>query len=174
MTLVLEYFLIFLARVVDVSLATFRMLLVVKGKKYPAAGIGFLEASIYIAALTRVLRNMDDPFKILAYGLGFATGTVLGSLLEEKVALGLATVEVVPQQGREAELETRLREAGFGVTVLAGRGLRGERPVLMLSCDRKSVPAVDEIIRDVAPDSFVTILETREIRGGVVPYRKAK
>lgn len=174
MTFLTEYFVIFLARVLDVSLATFRMLLVVKGKKYPAAGIGFLEASIYITALTRVLKNLNDPYKILAYGLGFAAGTILGSWLEEKIALGLATVEVVPQDGRELELESRLREAGFGVTVLSGRGLRGARPVLMLSCDRKSIPKVDEIIKDVAPDSFMTILETRLMRGGISPYRKAK
>ena len=52
------------------------MLLVVRGKRYPAVPSAW-EASIYITALGRVISNIDDPLKVLAYGLGFASGTVL-------------------------------------------------------------------------------------------------
>jgi len=170
----LEYILIFAARVCDVSLSTLRMIMVVRGKKYPAAAIGMVEATIYIAALGRVMTNINDPWKMLAYGLGFATGTLLGSTIEERLAMGYVSLEVIPPEETAEELLKALRTAGYGVTVLTGYGLKGEKMVLMISTDRKSLPRLTEIIEEFAPDSFVTILETRAVRGGVTPYRHTK
>lgn len=169
-----EYLVIFIARICDVSLATVRMLLVVRGRKYPAAAIGFLEASIYIGALSRVMKNVDDPWKILAYGLGFASGTIIGSLIEERLAIGHVALQVIPADGTAEELLTVLRTAGYGVTVLEGRGMTGPKEVLLVSTDRKTLPRLSSIIEEFAPGSFVTVLETRNVQGGVIPYRRLK
>jgi len=168
----LEYLLIFFARVCDVTLSTVRMILVVRGKRYPAAAIGLVEASIYITALGRVMRNIDDPLKVLAYGLGFALGTLLGSWVEERLALGHVTLEVIPPEENAEELLRAVRTAGYGVTVLTGHGLKGPKQVLLVSTDRKSLPRLAAIIEEFAPDSFMTVLETRAVRGGVTPFLK--
>ncbi|MDY0135145.1 MAG: DUF5698 domain-containing protein, partial [Atribacterota bacterium] len=55
MTTVLGLFFIFFARMADVSMGTFRILLLVRGMKLRAALIGFCEVSIYIIALSVVL-----------------------------------------------------------------------------------------------------------------------
>ncbi len=172
--MLVEYLLIFLARVCDVSLSTIRMLLVVKGKRYPAAAIGMVEASIYITALGRVVKNINDPWKVLAYGLGFASGTLLGSAIEERLALGHVSLEVIPSEEHGEELLKALRTAGYGVTVLTGHGMKGEKMVLMVSTDRKSLPRLTSIIEEFAPDCFMTVLETRAVRGGVTPFRSSK
>ena len=169
-----EYLVIFVARVCDVSLSTLRMLMVVRGKKYPAAAIGMAEATIYIAALGRVMTNMSDPWKMLAYGLGFAAGTLLGSYIEERLAMGHVSLEVIPPEEFGEELLKALRTAGYGVTALTGYGLKGEKMVLLISTDRKSLPRLTQLIEEFAPDSFVTVLETRAVRGGVTPFRPAK
>lgn len=168
----LEYLLIFFARVCDVTLSTVRMILVVRGKRYPAAAIGLVEASIYITALGRVMRNIDDPLKVLAYGLGFASGTLLGSWVEERLALGHVTLEVIPPEENAEELLRAVRTAGYGVTVLTGHGLKGPKQVLLVSTARKSLPRLAAIIEEFAPDSFMTVLETRAVRGGVTPFLK--
>lgn len=170
--MLLEYLMIFAARVCDVSLSTVRMLLVVRGKRYPAALIGFVEASIYIAALGRVMRNVNDPFKVFAYGLGFASGTMLGSLIEERLALGHVALQVIPKDDSGDKLAETLRNAGYGVTVLEGQGMTGRKAVLLVSTDRKHLPGLTSIIDEIAPGSFVTVLETRAVLGGVLPYRK--
>lgn len=170
----LEYLIIFFARVCDVTLSTVRMLLVVKGKRYPAAAIGMVEASIYITALGRVMRNINDPWKVLAYGLGFASGTLLGSVVEERLALGHVSLEVIPPEENGEELLRALRTAGYGVTVLTGQGMKGQKMVLMVSTDRKSLPRLTSIIEEFAPDCFMTVLETRAVRGGVTPFRSMK
>jgi uncharacterized protein YebE (UPF0316 family) len=170
----LEYFLIFFARVCDVSLSTLRMMLVVRGKRYPAACIGFVEASIYIIALTRVVRNIDDPLKILAYGLGFSSGTILGSFIEERLAIGHVSLEIIPNDGNADQIITAIREAGFGVTAIEGKGMTGEKTILFVSLDRKALPRLNSIIQEMSPGCFVATLETRSIYGGVIPYRRAK
>ena len=170
--MLLKYLLIFFARVCDVTLSTVRMILVVRGKRYPAAAIGLVEASIYITALGRVMRNIDDPLKVLAYGLGFASGTLLGSWVEERLALGHVTLEVIPPEENAEELLRAVRTAGYGVTVLTGHGLKGPKQVLLVSTDRKSLPRLAAIIEEFAPDSFMTVLETRAVRGGVTPFLK--
>ena len=169
-----EYILIFLARVTDVSLSTVRMLLVMRGKKYPAALVGFVEATIYIAALSRIMKSLDDPWKILVYGLGFASGTLLGSAIEEKLAMGHVALQVVPSEGPGEELLRALRTTGFGVTALEGHGMTGTKMVLLVSADRKALPRLNSIIDEFSPGSFITVLETREVVGGMIPYRKVK
>ncbi len=172
--MIIEYILIFLARICDVSLATIRMILVVKGKRYPAAAIGFVEASIYIAALSRIMKNISDPWKIVAYGCGFACGTLLGSFLEEKLALGHVALEVIPDSDSQAELLKAMRTMGYGVTVLTGEGMTGEKMVMLVSADRKTLPTLMSLIEEFSPGCFVTVLETKSVRGGVLPYRKMK
>ncbi len=89
------YFFIFFARVADVSLGVLRTLMLVKGKRFHAAFLGFFEVIIFILALDRVVGDLGNPISLLFYGLGFATGNVVGSYLEEKLALGHLTVQVI-------------------------------------------------------------------------------
>ena len=116
---ILGYLLIFLARLVDVSLGTIRMIMVVRGKRIVAALVGFMEVTIYLLAISRVLSRMDNPFNVLAYALGYATGNYVGIFLEEKMALGNIIVQVILEHEVD-ELVEKLRDNGFGVTVVEG------------------------------------------------------
>ena len=162
-----EYLLIFFARVCDVTLSTVRMLLVVRGKRYPAAAIGLVEASVYITALARVMKSIDDPLKVLAYGLGFASGTLLGSVVEERLALGHVSLEVIPPDENAEELLRALRTAGYG---LPSYRLRDEGPEegLLVSTTAK-LPRLTAIIEEFAPDCFMTVLDPGGSRGNTFP-----
>ena len=89
------YLFIFFARVIDVSLATLRMLMVVQGRKVQAAIVGFFESTIYVVALGTIMTSLDDPWKILIYGLGFAFGNVVGIAIENKIALGNLDAQII-------------------------------------------------------------------------------
>jgi uncharacterized protein YebE (UPF0316 family) len=167
------YLLIFIARVADVTLGTLRVLMVVRGRRLQAAIIGFFEVSIFLGALSMVVRNLDDPWKVLAYALGFATGNVLGSLIEEKLAMGFQTVQIISKRD-DVNLAGTLRAAGFGVTELAGVGREGPRNVLLVTLERKAMPQLLQLVEDQDEGCFFTVLETRQIHGGVFRYRKGK
>ena len=89
------YLFIFAARVCDVSLATIRTLMVVRGQKLYAAIIGFFEVIIYILALGKIFSDLSNPLNLLFYALGFATGNYVGTFLEGKLAVGVFTAQVI-------------------------------------------------------------------------------
>lgn len=165
MEAVLGYLFIYCARTVDVSLAVFRTILVVRGKRLLAATIGFFEVSIFVLALGRVMTNFDDPLNVLFYALGFATGNFVGSTIEEKVALGYVTVQIVAKSNGKS-LGEHLRSHGFGVTIVEGHGRSGPRAVLYATLKRRNLEQFMKIVDERAGETFVTILDTRKTQGG--------
>lgn len=81
--MILELLFIFFARIIDVSLGTIRMILVIRGDKLPAALIGFFEIMVYTVALGLVVGSLDDPVKLIVFCTGFALGILVGSVIEE-------------------------------------------------------------------------------------------
>ena len=65
---------IFLTRVADVSLGTFRTIVIFRGHKFIASFIGFFEITIWLVAAAQVLTNLDKWYLALAYAGGFAVG----------------------------------------------------------------------------------------------------
>ncbi len=159
------YFLIFFSRVIDVSCATLRMLLLVRGKRFQAAAIGFFEVIIYIVVLSYIVGRLNDPISLIVYGLGFATGNVVGSYIEEKMALGYLTVQVITLE-RSAELAAVLREKGFGVTILQGEGREGIHLVQHILLPRKRLKELFKLINAWDEKAFVTVLDAKATLGG--------
>ena len=163
---------IYFLRITDVSLDTLRVLFIVRNKKLLVPLIGFVEVSIWVFAVAVVVRNLASPLHIIAYAGGFATGNFIGMLLEERLALGLATVRTMVKHGG-AELATTLREGNFAVTEMDGRGRDGPVEVLYSVITRRRVAPYIETVRRVAPDSFLVVEEPRLIRGGFLfPLRR--
>lgn len=164
------YFFIFFARVTDVSLQVFRLLMLTRGYALLAAIIGFFEVGIFVMALGVVFAGgLDDPLKIVAYAGGFATGNMVGLFIEEKMALGYAVIQVFPSRNCCGDLISRLRENNFGVTKLVGEGRSGPRDVLMVTVKRKDLRKIVRIMDQLAPGAFFNISDIRSIHGGVFP-----
>lgn len=162
----LGYLFIFSARVVDVTLATMRTLMVVQGRKLQAALIGFFEVIIYITALGKVVDSLDNPLNLLAYGLGFATGTYVGIMVENKIALGNLAAQIILKTDNNMELIEILRENKFGVTVLEGQGKEGPREVLSVVFNRKDLNKLKGIVYKFEKKAFITVGSTNPISGG--------
>lgn len=168
-----SYLFIFGARIVDVSLATIRMLMVVQGRRIQAAFIGFFEVIIYIVALGKVVNGFDNPFNLLAYALGFACGNFVGSYIEEKIALGNLTAQVI-LHGSGKEIIDELRDNGFGVTVIEGQGKEGPRSMLNIILKRRDLNKLNCILDSFDKDAFITVSTTKHISGGYFSKIKRK
>ena len=173
-TALVGYLFIFGARVVDVTCATLRVLLVVRGHRLFASALGIIEVTVYILALSRVINSLNEPLRLAIYALGFATGNYVGSLVEEKMAIGHMSAQVVPMDSDPDILAGLLREDGFGVTTLTGEGREGPRKLLFISFERKAKRKLMRLIEKNDPGAFVTMYESRGIQGGVFNYRKGK
>jgi len=163
-SIIFGYLFIFFARVTDVTLSTFRTLMLVRGKGHIAATIGFFEVMIYITALNKVMEGLSgNPLRLIVYALGFATGNYMGSFLEEKLAIGLATVQVIT---KDEELCEMIRQKGFGVTVIQGKGKDGYKDVLIVSLPRKKLDDLLDLLRKHDEAAFVTVMDTKATVGG--------
>ena len=124
-TLILLPVLIFLARVLDVSFGTIRIIFISRGRKYLAPVIGFFEILIWLVAIGKVMQNLDNVFCYVAYAGGFAAGNFTGMWIEEKLAMGTLIVQIITRQDASA-LMGSLKSSGFGVTAVPAQGTTGQ------------------------------------------------
>jgi uncharacterized protein YebE (UPF0316 family) len=151
--------LIVVARVADVSIGTVRMILVINGHRFAAAGLGFIEVVIWALAVGGVIKYLDNPIALVSYGVGFALGTLIGMAIEEKLALGHRLVQVF-NRDTQNPVSWPLRRKGYRVTTFDGTGLSGPVELATIAVKRRALPELIDLIRTTAPTAFVTIERT--------------
>lgn len=170
---------IFISRVVDVGLGTIRVQLIVRRRKYLAALVGFVEILIYILIVSRVIADIgngkgwESLLTVVAYAAGFGVGTLLGIVLSQRMGRGVVEVTIITH-GPSEEVETALRQAGFGLTRYQGQGREGRVDVLTAVCGSRDLPRLIETVSMVDPKAFVYTHELTGLRGGYVYGVKSK
>lgn len=159
---------IFALRIVDVSLGTVRMIVMVRGQRELAAAIGFVEVLVWIVAVGNALQHLGSAYHLAGYAAGFAAGNYVGITVEGYLALGKVVVRAIIPDEADGATAARLRDAGFAVTELDGRGRHGSVDVLNTVAERKAAPRVVELIEDGAPRSFITVEEIRSTYRGML------
>ena len=173
MPFVLSGLFIFIARVADMSMATLRILMLMRGRSVIASLIGFMESLLYIVALGEVLKHLDSPFNMVFFAAGFAVGNFVGSRIEERIALGYVNAQII-SVGSYDTLQTALRDAGFGVTSVEGHGKDGIHHILHVLLKRRDLHKMMKMVSSEDQKAFVSIFDTRQIFGGFFPAHKSK
>jgi uncharacterized protein YebE (UPF0316 family) len=118
-------FLIFLARIGDVSIGTVRTIVTVQGRSLLAFSLAIFELLIWITVVSTVIHKIkDQPILALFYAVGYATGNVVGIAVERKIALGIIVLKVFTRTTGK-QLAVRIRNMGQPVTIFRGEGMRG-------------------------------------------------
>jgi uncharacterized protein YebE (UPF0316 family) len=159
------FFIIMLINVVYVSFFTLRMILVLKGKKLFASILSTVEIFVYLMGLTIVLDNLDKPWNIFAYCIGWGSGVYLGSKIEEWLALGYVTVQIVIDS-KDTRLAPLLREKGYGVTSWFGDGKDGARLVMQVLAKRSNEKKLMRWLHSEVPKAFIISYEPKTFYGG--------
>lgn len=160
--------LVFLARVMDVSIGTLRIIFVSKGLKNFAAVLGFFESLIWLVAVVQVMQNLNSWQTYIAFAMGFAGGNYVGVMLEEKIALGNLMVRIITR--REAdELVHVLWEKGYGVTSVDAQGETGPVKVIFSVVKRKKLSQFLSLIKKYNPNAFYTIEDMRFVNATYLP-----
>ena len=162
--------LVFLARVVDVSLGTIRIIFTSRGKKRLAPLLGFVEVFIWVSVIAEITKGAHNIAAYLAYAGGFATGNYIGMWIEERLAIGNLVVRAILSENRTGLIE-ELRAAGYGVTSVNAHGAKGPVKLVYTIVSRKDLPNVIETIHNTYPKTFFTVEELRSVEQGVFPVR---
>jgi uncharacterized protein YebE (UPF0316 family) len=157
--------LIFCLRVCDMTLDTLRVLMVMRGKKAIVWVFGFCQAAIFVVAISSVLTHLNNPLTVIGYAAGFATGNVVGILIEDRLAIGHIHLTIVSSRLGNAIAEY-LREQGYAVTEVPARGKDGTVTLLNCSVLRKNVDGVRRLVNTIDPEAFITAGDVRPIRRG--------
>lgn len=157
--------LIFVLRVVNMSMDTLRVKMVMRDRKIAAWLLGFVQTLIHIAVLTTVIKDLSNILNLIAYAGGYATGNVVGMWVEERLAIGHINLRIMsPALG--VAIVKRLRDEGYGVTEIPARGKDGAVTIVSASVYRRHVGEVMKMVQDVDPHAFITAEDVRPIRRG--------
>ncbi|CAM3860783.1 DUF5698 domain-containing protein [Cytobacillus oceanisediminis] len=156
---------ILIINIVYVSFFTIRMILTLKGQRYLAAFISTIEVVIYVIGLGLVLDNLNEIQNLIAYAVGYGIGVIVGMKIEEKLALGYITVNVITKE-YDRDLPKALRDKGYGVTNWAANGLEGDRMALQILTPRKYELKLYQTIKELDPKAFIIAYEPKTIHGG--------
>ncbi|MFH1823365.1 MAG: DUF5698 domain-containing protein [archaeon] len=162
--------LIFLARIVDVSMGTVRVIMIIKGFKFLSALIGFFEVLIWLLAVRQVLVTLPNIVCFIAYAGGFAAGTYIGILIEDKISLGRVAVRIIT--GRDSsKLLKALVQAKYTTTTGGATGATGKVTTIYTVIRRQNLKKVLALINKFNPSAFYSI---EDIRGSREVKAKSK
>ncbi len=153
---------IFILRIVDVSMGTLRIVFISKGFKKLAPVISFFEILIWIFVVSKVMQNLDNWVCYVSYAAGFATGSYLGMKLEEKIAIGHELIRVITKKDA-SELTIALKDKGYGITTIKANGLNGEVAVVYIISGRKNISEAINTIKAYNPQALYTIESIRSV-----------
>jgi uncharacterized protein YebE (UPF0316 family) len=157
--------LLFVLRAADLTLATLRMLALIRGRAVVAWVLGFFEAGIFVLGAAGLLANLTNLWIVAAYAAGFGTGNVIGMTLE-RLLLPSHNLVRVYSAGRGPGMTEALRQFGRGVTEVSARGLSGTVDVLYAMVRKRQVPKLRRQIVAIDPEAVVTIESVRSLVGG--------
>lgn len=154
--------LIFVARLIDVSLATLRHILVFRGLRRIVPLFAFVEIVIWLLAISQVMNNLSNIACFLAFAFGFSAGTYVGMVIEERLALGYQLVRIIAQ-GNADLIARKLIDEGFGVTTIEARGSRGSVGIVLAISERKKLGRLVSLLGNIDPQPFYTLEDVRSV-----------
>jgi uncharacterized protein YebE (UPF0316 family) len=165
--------LIFIARVVDVSMGTIRVVFISRGLKYLAPVVGFFEILVWLVAIGQIMKNLSNPVCYIAYAGGFAMGNFVGICIAERLSLGVVLIRVITNRDA-SELVEYLKAAEYGVTSVDGHGTVGQVKVVFTIVPRREAQRVVDLVKKFNPKAFYSIEEVGFVGKDLSRVRKSK
>lgn len=164
--ILLLYLMIFTSKIIENTLATLRLIVVANGKKFIGAVLQFAVALVWVLVTGVVVTNIQqDPFKIIVFALGSFAGSYLGSILEEKIALGYYLLTVIVEYEYGKQITDELRNNQFAVTSIKAIGKDNQKYVLMILSKRKKREQISNIIQKIDKNAMIVTEKATPVCG---------
>ncbi len=164
---------IILARIVDVSIGTLRIIFVSKGMKIVAPILGFFEVIIWLLAIGQIMQNLTNVVNYIAYGFGFALGNYLGIYIERKLSIGFEVIRIITRRSA-TKLLKYLASSGYRFTMVDAQSDEGAVNVIYMPLKRRDVRNVIHNIKKHNPKAFYTLESLQSVSGDVGYLRNRK
>lgn len=157
---------IFCARLLDVSISTFRTMIMVRGEKLISAILAFFEVFVWFyAARTALTTAITGIYIPISYSLGYATGSFIGMLMSEKFIKGILGVQIITQK-KSQNLIKMIKKHNIGVSEIK---LSGEnKSMLYIQIRSDKLEDLKKIIIEFDERAFITVSDTKYVTNGWV------
>ena len=134
------YIIIFILKILENALGTLRLIIVSNGKKIEGAILNFLLSVVWVMSTSMVVID-NNIYKILVFAFGSLIGSYLGSVLEEKIALGNNMLLVVSKKINSIQKELNCDTYPINkeiLVIMTSRKKRKEVIDLILNIDNQA------------------------------------
>ncbi len=143
---------IFLFKIIEDALATLRLIVVSNGKKLFGAILQFITTIIWVLLAGTVLINfMQDFWKVVAFSFGALVGSYVGSLIEEKIALGTNLFMIKIKEEKISSLVRKLKANNIDVDKV--RSDNGN--IVIVSGARKRTKQVINLVNSIDKNNII-------------------
>ncbi len=156
------------AKIIEITIQSLKTCMMVKGERLKAAGLGFVECTVWGLVISTMITSLgDNLFLLFFYCLGYAVGLFLGSTIENKIALGTSNLEIIANGENTAKITEYLEEHGLGYTVFEGYGSKDKMNMIFIVIARKEAGRVLKELRRLCDNKlFVAVSEVSKYAGG--------
>lgn len=160
-----DIIMVLVLQLIYVPTFTLRTIFLVKGLRTKAAFLGLVESLIYIFGLSIIFADDQSVIVMIVYAVGFGLGILIGSKIEEELAIGYTTLQVILPNKNE-EVIKQLRIEGYGVTIYEGEGKDAPRYKMEVLTKRNQEEGLYEMILELEPQAFIMAYEPKAFKGG--------
>ena len=156
----LIYLFIFVSKIIENALATLRLIVVANGKKLLGAFLNGIIALIWLFVTGIVIINIkEDPIKIIMFCLGSVVGSYLGSLIEEKIAMGTNMLICVVNTMYEKIVKEKLND--YQITTICEKDKN--HSILFITLKRKKIDKISKIIKKIDKNANIISEKVKNI-----------
>lgn len=159
------YIFIFISKIIENAVGTLRLIVVANGKKILGAILQLVISVVWVLSTGAVVVNVNkDPFKILFFCLGSLVGSYLGSIIEEKLALGSNMITCITD--KDNNITDYIRNRGYAVTSVEGKGKDADKNILFIMIKRKELYEIVRMLKKRDKNSMIISEAATTINGG--------
>lgn len=157
-----------LAKIIEITIQALKTCMMVKGQRLKAAGLGFIECTIWGLVISTIIGTLGDNLFLLAfYCVGYAAGLFLGSTLEGKIALGTSSLQLIANGENTKIILEYLKSNSRGYTVFEGQGSKDKMNMIFIVLPRRDVPPLVKQVRRLCENNvFVVVDDVNKYAGG--------
>lgn len=148
----LIYMAIFFSKIIENAVATLRLIVVANGKKKLGALLQGIVALVWIFVTGIVIIDINkDLLKIVFFVLGSIVGSYLGSIIEEKIALGSNMLICITKEKNENFIKKKL--SNYQITTICEKD--NNYSVLLIVLKRKEILKITNILKKIDNDIII-------------------
>lgn len=168
-----ELSMIFIFKMIEISISTVRIIIVNRGYKKEGAILSFVEVLIWVFVASAVIVNIGAaPLKGIIYALGYAVGVFVGSIIEKKLAFGQTMLQVIIDNEIAEEVTDLVRKRKVGVTTVEAKGINGGKTLMLIYISRKNAEEIKKEILAMEPAALIAENNVDSISGGTILNQK--